>query len=185
MRIIGGEARGRRLFAPEGLETRPTADNVRESLFNILRFETPGARVLDLFAGSGALALEAISRGAEFAVLADCSRKAMDSIRRNVEACRAQEKTRLLLCDWRRAVEQLTEPFDLVFLDPPYALGAAEVARMVEAGVASGTIAPGALVVYERSAEGEPAPVAGARMVRSRSRGISCVDLMRVGEDHD
>ena len=120
MRIIGGEARGRRLFAPEGLETRPTADKVRESLFNILRFETPGARVLDLFAGSGALALEAISRGAQSAVLVDCSRKAADAIRRNIEACRAGERTRLLTGDWRRAVEQLTEPFDLVFLDPPY-----------------------------------------------------------------
>ena len=136
MRIIGGEARGRRLFAPEGLETRPTADKVRESLFNILRLEIPGARVLDLFAGSGALALEAISRGAEFAALSDCSRKAMDAIRRNVEACRAQEKTRLLLCDWRRAIEQLTGPFDLVFLDPPY--------RM------TGVYGPAAALLYER-----------------------------------
>lgn len=152
MRIIGGEARGRRLFAPEGLETRPTADKVRESLFNILRIETPGARVLDLFAGSGALALEAISRGAEFAVLADCSRKAMDSIRRNVEACRAQEKTRLLLCDWRRAVEQLTEPFDLVFLDPPYRMtevyGQA-AALLFERGLLSGD----AVLVMEHASD--------------------------------
>ena len=84
MRIIAGEARGRRLFAPEGDETRPTADRVREALFNIIRAEVEGAVVLDLFAGSGALALEAISRGAARAVLCDRSPKAVAVIRRNI-----------------------------------------------------------------------------------------------------
>lgn len=157
MRIISGESRGRRLFAPEGLETRPTADKVRESLFNILRAEVPGARVLDLFAGSGALALEAISRGAEAAVLVDSSRKAVQAIRRNVELCRAQERVQVIGCDWRSALDQLTEPFDLVFLDPPYRMlevyGQA-AGRLLEKGL----LAEGALLVMEHASE-MPLPV--------------------------
>ena len=152
MRIISGQARGRKLTTLPGDNTRPTLDRTREALFNILQTRVFDAQVLDLFAGSGALALEAISRGAEFAVLADCSRKAMDSIRRNVEACRAQEKTRLLLCDWRRAVEQLTEPFDLVFLDPPYRMtevyGQA-AALLFERGLLSGD----AVLVMEHASD--------------------------------
>ena len=76
MRIIGGQWRGRRLFAPEGMETRPTSDKVREALFNIIRSDVYDAQVFDVFAGSGALSLEALSRGAEFAVLTEASRKA-------------------------------------------------------------------------------------------------------------
>ena len=104
MRIIGGQWRGRRLFAPEGMETRPTSDKVREALFNIIRGDVWGAHVLDLFAGSGALALEALSRGAEFAVLTDASRKASAAIKRNIELCGAQEQTRLLTTEWQGAV---------------------------------------------------------------------------------
>jgi len=121
MRIIGGEARGRTLYAPTGLDTRPTSDRVRESLFNILGARVIDARVLDLFAGSGALALEAISRGAERAVLVDRDRKAAFAIERNIRAVNAQNPARLLRCDWRAAVARLAgECFTLVFLDPPY-----------------------------------------------------------------
>lgn len=86
MRIIAGEARSRTILAPEGRDTRPTLDRVRENLFNILQWQCPGARVLDLFAGSGALALEALSRGAAEAVLADCDARAVRVERQNVEA---------------------------------------------------------------------------------------------------
>lgn len=151
MRIIGGEARGRRLFAPEGLETRPTADRVRESLFNILSARVYGARVLDLFSGSGAMALEAVSRGAESAVLVDSSRKAASCIARNVDLVGAKEKTRLLTCDFRAAIDRLdvgSAPFDLVFMDPPYRLH--EVyAQAAEALLRRGLLAPEALLVLE------------------------------------
>ena len=86
MRIIAGTARGRTIVAPKGQDTRPTQDYVRESLFNILQWDVPEAQVLDLFAGSGALALEALSRGAAEATLVDCSMDAIAAIRRNVEA---------------------------------------------------------------------------------------------------
>ena len=85
MRIIGGQWRGRRLFAPEGMETRPTADKVREALFNIIQRDVYDARIFDAFAGSGALSLEALSRGAEFSVMTDASRKAVSAIRRRTE----------------------------------------------------------------------------------------------------
>lgn len=123
MRIIGGQARGRTLVAPAGEKTRPTQDYVRESLFNILRWDVEDARVLDLFAGTGALALEALSRGAQSAVLVDADRAACAAIRRNMEVSRLGERCRLLARDYRAAMDVLAREgaaFDLVFIDPPY-----------------------------------------------------------------
>jgi len=123
MRIIGGTARGRSLTAPAGMKTRPTQDYVRESLFNIIRWDVQDARVLDLFAGTGALSLEALSRGASEAVLIDMDRAACEAIRKNMESTRLGEKCRLLSRDYRQAMEQLAKEgrkFDVVFIDPPY-----------------------------------------------------------------
>lgn len=122
MRIVGGEARGRRLFAPDGEGTRPTADRVRESLFNILSRRVVNANVLDLFSGSGALALEAISRGARAATMVERDRNAQQVIARNIELMRCQDRATLIPSDWRVAVKRLHEPYDIAFLDPPYAL---------------------------------------------------------------
>ena len=152
MRIIGGSARGRRLFAPEGNDTRPTADRVRESVFNILGARVCGARVLDLFAGSGALALEAVSRGAHSAVLVDSGRAACAVIERNVALMRAQDKARLLRMDYRAALERLGgDPFSLVFLDPPYRMeeAYAQAARLLHA---RGLLAERAVLVMEHDA---------------------------------
>ena len=157
MRIIAGEMRGRTLYAPAGMDTRPTQDKVRESIFNILRFDVPDARVLDLFAGSGALALEAVSRGAQSAVAVDFSRAAIECIRRNVQAARAEDRVRILPMDYRRAIDQLAsrgERFDLVFLDPPY--------RMVNTGEMAaqlyekGLLDPECLVVIEHARDVAP-----------------------------
>ena len=125
MHIIAGERRGAQLYAPKGMETRPTQAKVKESLFSMIQGYVPDARVLDLFAGSGSLSLEALSRGAASAVMVDLDREAQACIRRNIEKLRYQEKTLLLKTDWRQALAQLGgKKFDLVFLDPPY--------RMVE-----------------------------------------------------
>lgn len=149
MRIIAGEHRGRRLFAPEGDETRPTSDKIREALFNIIRGEVSDAHVLDLFAGSGALALEAISRGAQDAVLCDRSKKAIAAIRRNVELMRAEERVRIVSGDWRSA---LNGQFSLVFLDPPYRMS--EVyAQAAQALYQGGHLMDGALLVMEHAAQ--------------------------------
>lgn len=123
MRIIGGIARGRTLTAPAGMKTRPTQDYVRESLFNIIRWDLEDARVLDLFAGTGALSLEAVSRGAGSAVLVDMDRGACAAIQRNMESSRLGAQCRLLQRDYRAAMELLAregQAFDVVFIDPPY-----------------------------------------------------------------
>lgn len=142
MRIIAGALRGRRLQTPEGLATRPTADRVRETLFSMLTSRLgsfKGLRIADLFAGSGALGLEALSRGASFACFVEHDRRAIAAIRANFGALGVEQCSQLLA----RSALALppAEPFDLVFADPPYApqSGSAAVAELVRAGwVASG-----------------------------------------------
>ncbi|MBP3656761.1 MAG: 16S rRNA (guanine(966)-N(2))-methyltransferase RsmD [Clostridia bacterium] len=123
MRIISGQARGRALVAPPGEKTRPTLDYVRESLFNIIRWDVMDARVLDLFAGTGALSLEAVSRGAKEAVLIDMDRDACAAITKNMASTKLGDRCRLIARDYRQALTQLEREgaaFDIVFIDPPY-----------------------------------------------------------------
>ena len=107
MRIIGGSARGRSIVAPAGSKTRPTQEYVRESLFNIIRWDLQDALVLDLFAGTGALALEAVSRGAKDAVLIDMDRDACQAIKKNMETSRLGAQCRLIARDYRAAMDEL------------------------------------------------------------------------------
>lgn len=123
MRIIGGKHRGAKLYTLDGFDTRPTLDRVKEPLFSILNFALPDAVVLDLFAGSGALGLEAISRGAKQAFLSDSHAKAIHIIEQNVEKLRETSKVQIMHKDYLVALETLKKQqikFDLVFLDPPY-----------------------------------------------------------------
>ena len=120
MRVITGSARGRRLVSPEGYDVRPTTDKVKESLFNIIQFNLPGAVVLDLFAGSGQLGIEALSRGADKAVFVDSSRKSVEVIKKNIELCRFQNESQVHLCDSIAFLKSSREIYDIVLLDPPY-----------------------------------------------------------------
>ena len=121
MRIIAGSARGKRLTAPPGLHTRPTTDRVKESIFNIIQFDVPGARVLDLFSGSGQLGLECLSRGAAFCQFCDNDRGAIRAIRGNIAQCAAQEKSSLFCGDWKDLLAQSpANDYHIVLLDPPY-----------------------------------------------------------------
>jgi len=121
MRIIGGKHRATKLYTLEGKDTRPTLDRVKEPLFSILNFDLPEAAVLDLFAGSGALGLESISRGASRAVLCDKSRKAIHIIEQNVEKLKESSKVEILNMDYLKALDYLKgQKFDIIFLDPPY-----------------------------------------------------------------
>ena len=123
MRIIAGTARGRKIEAPEGRNTRPTLDRVRENLFNILQMKIRDSRVLDLFAGSGALSIEALSRGAESATLVDSDRNASRIQKKNLETLGFDGQAEVLLRDWKQAAAELAREgrrYDLVFLDPPY-----------------------------------------------------------------
>ena len=126
MRVISGTARGRRLNGLQGMDTRPTTDQVKESLFNIIQFDIAGAQVLDLFAGTGQLGIEALSRGAERCVFVDQRREAAALVRENVKLCRFEDRARVAQEEALSFLSSCREKFDVVFLDPPYQSGLLE-----------------------------------------------------------
>jgi 16S rRNA (guanine966-N2)-methyltransferase len=171
MRIVGGAFSGRVLAAPKSLTIRPSSDRLRESLFNILAHSygdaARGARLLDLFAGTGALGLEAMSRGAKFALFIDDGAEARALIRQNVEALGLGGTTRIFRRDATRlGLVHPVEPFTLGFLDPPYRH------RLAERSLASlrdgGWLVPGALVVVEEAADAGFAPPPGYGEIERR-----------------
>ena len=121
MRVITGKARGVQLKTPQGLQTRPTSDRVKEALFSIIQFDIPGTRVLDLFGGTGQLGIEALSRGAKSAVFVDAGEKACTLIRENLRLCKMEKDALVVRADYLVYLEHCTERFDVIFLDPPYA----------------------------------------------------------------
>ena len=120
MRVISGSARGRRLKELQGMETRPTTDKVKESLFNVIQFDIPGRKVLDLFGGTGQLGIEALSRGAAQCTFIDQRRDAVKLIRENLGECRLAEQARVIQGDSLAFLSSCREKFDVIFLDPPY-----------------------------------------------------------------
>lgn len=134
MRIISGSMRGTKLFTLDGLNTRPTLDRVKEPLFSILNFNLEDAEVLDLFAGSGALALESLSRGAKQAVLCDNSYEAIRVIKQNIEKTKTEDRTLVIPKNFQKALEEVSNKnmkFDIIFLDPPYKFDYAEKATQM------------------------------------------------------
>jgi len=123
MRVITGVARGRRLKTLEGMDTRPTTDRVKEGLFNIIQFDLPACRFLDLFAGSGQIGIEALSRGAEYAVFIDQNRDALQIIKENLLTTGLLKKARAVSMEAKTYLQSVKVPFDIVFLDPPYHQG--------------------------------------------------------------
>ena len=185
MRIVGGEFRGRPLAAPETRDIRPTADRLRESVFNILvhAYGDPvrGARVLDLFAGTGALGIEAVSRGAAFALFVDNGAEARALLRNNVEALGLDGVTKV----YRRDATDLgpahpMEPFSLVFLDPPYRMKLAEkaLASMRDGG----WLTPGALVVVEEAKAAAFAAPEGFEELERRAYDDTEFTILRFGQ---
>ncbi len=121
MRVISGEARGTRLLTPDGLRTRPTTDRVKEGVFNALQFDLPSRRVLDLFAGSGQMGIEALSRGAAHAVFVDASADAVKLIQENLKRTKLSDRAEVIHADYAAYLTSCGRKFDLAFLDPPYA----------------------------------------------------------------
>jgi 16S rRNA (guanine966-N2)-methyltransferase len=151
VRIIGGEFGGRRLGFPDQRGLRPTADRVRETLFNWLAPHLPGARVLDLFAGSGALGLEALSRGAGFVLLVEQARPVAERLRENLAVLGAEGRAEVRQADARCLLATPPEvPFDIVFLDPPFAAGL--LAKVIPLLMANGWLAADAWVYLEQDA---------------------------------
>ena len=123
MRIITGTARGRKLTAPEGRDVRPTPERVKEGIFSALQFDIEGRRVLDLFAGSGQLGLEALSRGAESCTFVDASESSLNLVRKNLESTDLSEKAKVVRSDYAAFTAACRDTFDIAFLDPPYSAG--------------------------------------------------------------
>ena len=121
MRVITGKARGIQLKTPEGLTTRPTSDRVKEALFSIIQFEIPGARILDLFGGTGQLGIEALSRGAKSATFVDAGEPACRLIRENLRRTKLEGEGRVVRGDYMDYLKRCREEYDIIFLDPPYA----------------------------------------------------------------
>lgn len=121
MRVITGSARGVRLMTPDGLVTRPTTDRVKEALFSAIQFEVEGRRFLDLFAGTGQLGIEALSRGAAHCVFVDAGAPAIRLVKENLKRTKLTENATVILSDYERYLKSCTEQFDVILLDPPYA----------------------------------------------------------------
>ena len=121
MRVITGKARGVQLKTPEGMLTRPTADRVKEALFSIINFDIPGAKVLDLFGGTGQLGIEALSRGAESAVFVDAREESCRLIRENLKRTKLEKDAKVIRSDYLDYLSRCREQYNIIFLDPPYA----------------------------------------------------------------
>ena len=148
MRVITGSAKGIRLQTPEGETTRPTSERAKEAIFSMIQFETSGRRVLDLFAGSGQLGIEALSRGAVEATFADASKAAIQAVRANLQKTKLQDRATVFAGDALAFLRgRAQEKYDLVFLDPPYALGL--VPQALSLLCERNLLLPGALVLCE------------------------------------
>lgn len=180
MRIIAGDFRGRALAAlgkgDVGAHLRPTTDRVRESLFNVLMHTgaISGARVLDLFAGTGALGLEALSRGAAHVTFVDDGRVSQRLIAQNIEICKAQDRCHLLRRNALKMGENPASAYDVIFMDPPY--GKTLGSKALDLAVSGGWVAKDALIVWEESTP--QAPPAGFEAQDSRKYGDTYVSLM-------
>lgn len=183
MRIITGRARGVHLNTPKGEHTRPTAERTKEAIFSVLQFDLYKNRVLDLFAGSGQMALEAISRGAEYAVLCDSSREAVEAIRENAKKTRLSEQCTILFGDCFSVIKTLPkQTFDLVFLDPPYAKGL--IPRALHALLDANLLSDGARLVCEAASfedvfSGEDVLASHFQIVKQSRYGVAFVTLLQ------
>ena len=174
MRIITGSAKGKKLVSLEGDATRPTSERIKEAVFSSIQFDVEGRRVLDLFAGSGQMGLEALSRGAERATFIDLSREAMEVVKQNARITGFFDQSHFLVSDWRNYIRKASgrEQYDLVFVDPPYAMECcADVAKYL---AEKELIIPGAIVVLESGEEeidlADPR-LSGYRVIKSTHYG--------------
>ncbi len=173
MRIVAGEKRGTNIMSPKGTDTRPTLERVRESLFGILQYDIPDAQVLDLFGGSGALGLEAVSRGAAHALINDSSREAARVIEANIKKLGFEDRVSLMNGDCIICIKRCAAAgrrFDVVFLDPPYKSGL--IKASMEALAATGTLNRGFVIAAEHA----------SNMTLETPSGFVLRDMRRYGE---
>ena len=182
MRVISGSARGLKLLSPEGLHTRPTTDRIKETLFNIMQPDIYLSDFLDLFSGSGAIGIEALSRGAEFCVFVDNALSSTKIITRNIEAAHVADRSRIIKSDVFAAISDLGkagEAFDIIFMDPPYAEGFNEpvLKKIVESEI----LKPDGYIVLERSSDMKLSPINGLEIFREKIFKNTTLTFLKLG----
>ncbi len=186
MRVIAGKYKGRKLNAPEDNNIRPTSDKAKEALFSILTNEIYGSRVLDLFAGTGGIGIEALSRGAEYCAFADYSRKSLALVRENLQHCKVEEPTKILPGEYTKVLKNLGDkiadglekPFDIIVLDPPYSKGMLDEAfRLIRDGQVLAD--EGTIVAEHRKDEDLAEEIHGFERVKERRYGIVKLSIYR------
>ena len=189
MRIITGKAKGKKLFTLEGEATRPTSERIKGAIFSAIQFDIEGRRVLDLFAGSGQMGLEALSRGAVMATFIDSSRDAMEIVKKNARATNLFDESKFIVSDGANYIRkaQGRDQYDLVFIDPPYAMNLCK--KSVEALLRYDALADGAIVVLESGDEEinlDLPPYSKFEVIKSASYGKKTavnILLYRKGEE--
>jgi 16S rRNA (guanine(966)-N(2))-methyltransferase RsmD len=172
MRVITGTARGRKLETREGLDVRPTTEVVKEAVFSVIHFRLPTANVADIFAGSGQMGIEAISRGAAKATFVDQSRESLEVIRRNIAATGFQKQSVVLMASAEAFLKQTSDQFDIIFLDPPYNQGYGE--KLLP--LLDRPLAEGGLVLFEHSRDEKfPEEIGGLRQVKEYRYGKTLI----------
>ena len=179
MRVITGSARGMALKAPKGMDTRPTMDQVKEGIFSAIQFEVEGRRVLDLFAGSGQMGIEALSRGAASCVFVDQDRTAHQVVRDNLRAAKLEKQARVIQSEALTYLHRCRDSYDLVFVDPPYACGLyGEILATLEPCVAAG----GLVTVESDRDEPLPPQVGQLQQQKRRRYGKITITTYQKGE---
>lgn len=176
MRVISGTARGLKLDSLDGLTTRPTLDRVKESIFNMLFDKPVSANVLDLFAGSGGMGIESLSRGAQFCTFVDIEKKALEIVSKNVSKARFSDRAKIVNSDFRKLLETTTDSYDIVFVDPPYSAGF--VPEVLDMLYNRHLLNEGALVVVESDRDAKPVISPNYRINRQRDYGKVSVYLL-------
>jgi 16S rRNA (guanine(966)-N(2))-methyltransferase RsmD len=180
LRVISGKLKGKRLFTLKGMDLRPTSDRVKEAIFDILQNSIPGQKVLDLFAGTGAMGIEALSRGAKRAVFVEGGRRSLTVLYKNLEACRLQEQAEVLSREVEAGIKILSErgeTFDLIFLDPPYGKGLGRKALQALSG--RSILTSEALIVAEHSPAENLDDIPSLERIDQRRYGSTLVSFFR------
>ena len=179
MRIIAGTKKGLKLSAPDGMDTRPTTDRVKESVFNIIQTYLPAERVLDLFAGSAALGIEALSRRSQYCVFVEHDKKAYNTALRNIDATKFQDNSELRFSDSLSYLDTNPDPFDIIFLDPPYNKGLlAVVLDKISRGK---LLKESGIIVVETEKGGETAEHPDFEIHKCVSYGKTVITILKTG----
>lgn len=181
MRVISGIRRGLKLKAPDGINTRPTTDRVKESVFNIIQAHLPANKVLDLFSGSGALGIEALSRGSENCVFVENGREAYSITEYNLNLSKLSDKARLLFIDSMSYLKSACESFDIIFLDPPYNKGF--ISPVLQLISERNLLADDGIIVVETEKGGEAAVHPDFIIIREATYGKTVINVLIRGEE--